>query len=244
MRKGKIILPAVVIFILLFTGALNAQQSGQAISSTQAREALDKIYGLDQRLVSGRSYPGETKGSIIGHPFWIDSDWKTGKVCINGELFTNLLLRFDISVDELLLNTSNLNNQALQLCLNKNAISEFSLGERNFIEFPDYKINKEGKFCEICAEGKLSYLVTRKKSLIIASGSSTEFKYKENIGNYLLYEGRLIKYKNKRTIYKLFPDQKKELRRFVYQNALTTTRNNTFNRTRLVEYCNILIDQS
>ncbi|MDX2415263.1 MAG: hypothetical protein QNK33_08725 [Bacteroidales bacterium] len=245
MHKGKIIiLRAVVILILLFNGVLNAQTNNQKISSIQAREVLDKIYGLDQRLVSGRSYAGEAIGSIIGHPYWIDSSWKIGNVTINGVLFPNLLLKFDISEYDLVLNTSNLNNQSKQLCLNKNAISEFFLGDRKFIRFPGNDSLSKVEFCEVCAEGRLSYLVTRSKSMILSGGSSTDFKYREYIGNYLLFEGSLIKYKNKKTLYKLFPELKNELRNFIYQNAITITRKNTVNRERLVEYCNLLIDQS
>lgn len=244
MFKGKIILRVVILY-LLFNGVVNAQTSNQVvITSSQARDNLDKIYGVDQRLVSGRAYPGEPKGSIFGNPYWIDSEWKSGSVTINGVTFTNLLLRFDITENKLVLNTSNLNKQVVQICLNINAISEFLLGERKFIRFPENDNSKKTIFCELCTEGKLTYLVTRNKSMTIASGSSTDYKYKENVGNYLLYEGRLIKFKNQQTLYKLFPEHKKEMRRFIYQNALSLNRKNSVNRTILVAYCNSLIDQS
>lgn len=234
----------VVVLFLLSGTAVLAQQTSQAVSSLSVNHELDKIYGLDQRLVSGKSYPGEVKGSIVGHPYWVDSDWKLGSVDINGVRFTNLLLKFDIVDDILVLNTSSLNKQTIQVCLNINTISEFYLGEKKFIKFPVKDDSNKELFCQVCAEGKLSYLVTKSKTLAITSESSTSYKYNEQINNYLLYEGRLIKFKGKRTIYKLFPELKQDIRKFSYQNALTMPRKNIVNRAILVEYCNLLIDQS
>ena len=235
----------IVMLLFLLSGlSVPAQQTNQPVPSLYIKNELDKIYGLDQRLVSGKSYTGELQGSIIGHPYWIDSSWKTGSVTINGITFNNLLLRFDISEDILVLNTSNLNAQTIQVCLDMDAISEFSLGDNKFIAFPVQDDSGKAVFCQVCAEGKLSYLVTRNKKLSISSESTTDYKYEEQVNNYLLYEGRLIKYKGKRTIYKLFPELKQEIRKFSYQNALTIPRKNIVNRAILVEYCNSLTDQS
>lgn len=244
MNGGKKLYGIVVFLFLLSGTTILAQQTSQPVSSLYIKNQLDKIYGLDQRLISGKSYPGEVKGSIAGSPYWVDSEWKLGSVDINGVRFTNLLLKFDIVEDILVLNTSNLNKQTIQVCLNMNSISEFYLGEKKFIKFPVKDDSTKELFCQVCAEGKLSYLVTKSKTLAITSESATSYKYNEQINNYLLYEGRLIKFKGKRTIYKLFPELKQDIRKFSYQNALTMPRKNIVNRAILVEYCNQLIDQS
>ncbi len=244
MNGGKKLYGIVLVLFLLSGYAVSAQQTNQPVSSIYVYNELDKIYGLDQRLISGKSYPGEVKGSIVGHPYWVDSDWKLGSVDIDGVMFTNLLLKFDIVEDILVLNTSNLNKQTIQVCLNMNTISEFYLGEKKFIVFPMLDDSNKRVFCQVCAEGKLSYLVTKSKSMAITSESATSYKYNEQINNYLLYEGRLIKFKGKRTIYKLFPELKQDIRKFSYQNALTLPRKNIINRAILIEYCNLLIDQS
>lgn len=237
------ILSVGVILILLHPGIVTAQSPGQTLSSSEVSNKLDMLYGLDQRLVSGSSYPGEALGSIIGHPYWIDSGWKKGRVVMDGVTFDNLLLKLDIESNDLVLNTSNLSNQSIQLCLQKERVSELVMDNRKFIKFPGEE-NNNFHFCEVCCEGQIIYIVTRNKTLAIASSGSADFKYKEYIKHYLLIDGEVIRFTGKRTLFNLFPDKKQELRRFINTNSISLSRKNTDDRSKLVEYFNSIIDNS
>jgi hypothetical protein len=244
MRPGKIFSRIVLLFFLISHSVVMAQETNLPASSQDIKKDLDRIFGLDQDLCSGISYVGQATGSVAGHPYWIDSEWKTGSVIINNKLFENLLLKYDIAGNSLVLNTINLNGQAIHLCLNKYSISEFTMENRKFIRYPGDNISDNNYFCEVCFDGQIKYLLIKDKVLAVATGSSTDFKYKEYFSSYLIIDDQLIKFKSKRTLYKLFPDQKKKLRNFIFKNALTPGQKNIADRTRLIDYCNSLITNS
>ncbi len=241
MINGKKLPGIVVILFLINQTIVIAQQTYQPESSQDAKNELDYVFGLDQRLCSGIAYPGIASGSVSGHPFWINTEWKFGSVVIDGELFDNLLLMYDISSNQLVLNTVNLNNQAMHICLDKYSISEFTLNDRRFIKFPGEVINDNNYFCEVCADGKISYLLIIDKVLAVSTGGSTDFKYKEYYANYLLIDDQLIRFKSRRMLYKLFPEHKQMLKKFISQNSLVPSAKNIEDRARLVNYCNSLI---
>lgn len=244
MSPGKKLFGIVIVLILLSQYAVKAQQTNQAITSEEIKIGLDRIFGLDQRLVSGSSYPGSATGSISGHPYWIDSNWKDGSVLIDGVQYENLLLKYDISSNSLVLNTINLNSQAIQLSLNKNSVSEFTLDNRKFIRFQGKDHFSKHDFCEECVTGTLNYLQIRNKVLSVATGGSTDFKYKIYIADFLLLDNELIRFNSKRVLYKLFPEHKKEIKHFIFHNSLSPGRKNTDDRIRLIEYCNSLLSIS
>lgn len=241
MIAGKKLPGMLVILFLLTQTIVIAQQTAQPESSQDAKNKLDQLFGLDQRLCSGVSYPGKLIGSVSGHPYWINSDWKDGSVVIEGELFDNLLLLYDVASNKLVLNTVNLNSQAINLCLNKHLISEFTLNDRRFIKFPGEDRDDNNYFCEVRADGKVSYLQIIDKVLAVATGGSTDFKYKEYFANYLLVDDQLIRFKSRRTLYNLFPEHKQKLKKFISQNSLAPSPKNIEDRARLVNYCNSLI---
>ncbi len=242
MKTGKILFGVILFLFIINQTFVLAQYTDQPVSSLEVKEELDEIYGLDQTLCSGILYTSRVTGSVSGNPYWIDSEWKKGSVVIQNILFEDLLLKYDIESNDLVINTINLNNQPVKICLNKKLISEFTLDNHKFIKFPGKEINDNNYFCEALSEGKISLLQIKDKVLAVSNSSnSSDFTYKEYIKEYLLIDRQLIRFKGKRTLYKLFPEHKQNLKEFIFQNSLTPGRKNIQDRTKLVDYCNSLI---
>lgn len=241
--KTEKLLSGIILFLFIINQTfVLAQETGQPVSSLEVKKELDKIFGLDQDLCSGIAYTNIVKGSVSGNPYWIDAEWKTGSVLIGNLLFEDLLLKYDIESNDLIINTINLNNQPLKICLNKKLISKFTLGNHQFIKFPGEKINDNNFFCEVLSEGKIIFLLIKDKTLSVSnSRNSSDFSYKEYRKSYLLLDGKLIKFKGKRTLYRLFPEHKQKLKKYISQNSLYPVSKNIQDRTMLVNYCNSLI---
>ncbi|MEZ5107053.1 MAG: hypothetical protein R2757_21285 [Draconibacterium sp.] len=237
-----------LILLLLSTlfpfGYLLSQNTGTPISSNIVKSELDKLYGVDQRLVSGDFYAGAPLGSVSGHPYFFDETWKEGSVTIEGIKYNNLLLKFDVASDMLVLKTYTLNNNTIQLCLKKEKISGFTMNEAKFIRFPDENKSKKIVFAQLCSEGNVDFLLVRNKVMTITNGGDSDFIYKEYFQNYLRYKGQVIKFNNKKTLYKLFPEYKPALKKYLSQNNLSTSKKDTHNLTMLVDYCNSLLNNS
>ncbi len=239
--------PAFILFIILmlFCGSnrLYSQDIGNTISSSHFRSIIENTYGPDPRLVSGKLYRGARQGSVAGHPYYIDENWKTGYVIIDSLYFDSLLLKYDVLENKLVLNTSNISNSNVSLCLNINNISRFSIDGHNFIPFPPEKDRPDRRFSEAVVEGDLSHLILKRKVLGI-DGTGVDYSYKTHENQYLLFNNELIRFRSKRTFFKLFPAFKNELKKYIRQKNLILLRKNPENLKKLTEYCNTLLNNT
>jgi len=238
-RKLSCFLLAVLI---LTTGAnqLCSQETGNTISSSRVRNIVDNVNGPDSRLVSGTLYRGARQGSVVGHPYFFDEEYKPGYVIIDSLIFDNLLLKYDILENKLVLNTSGTGNSDFLVCINLQKTKRFEIAGHNFIPFPAGKDSTSRWFAESVVEDTLSYLVLKKKELKIDNGA-VDFNYKTNDTHFILFKNELHKFNNRRTLFRLFPGFKEELKRFIRQENLVFINKRPENLTRLINYCNILV---
>ncbi len=238
-KLSKILI--LVLSLLQGTFILFSQANNTPPTSQKILEELNNIYGADQRLVSGKIYHQAPYGSVSGHPFCISDEWKEGQVTMDGRVYKNLLLKYDIVNNELVLNTLNLNNTSFQIRLEKGNISSFKLDNRKFVIYPSTENDDNPLFCELVSSGPVDFLLLRSKEMRITSSGGTDFEYKEYYNNYLDKDGKLVSFKSRKSLFRLFPGHRKELRKYISQQALVLGRKNTDDRALLVDYCNRII---
>ncbi len=212
------------------------------ITSKEMKSQFDALFKGDQRLVSGKFYYGAPQGSIRGNPYYTDEKWKTGFVTINGIRFDSLLLKYDITDNELVLNPIYLNNVSASVCIKKKGISRWGYDNKVFIQFPPDTGKENPRFCEIVSEGPVSYYVLKQKELVVESGNSTSFIYKEYDMQYLKINDELIKFKNKNILFRLYPDLKKQMRSFIRKEGLYPYKRNINDRKLLIDQYNKLLN--
>lgn len=202
----------------------------------------DVIYGPDERLVTGPFYYGAARGSIIGHPYYIDEDWKTGAVEIDDLRFEGLLLKYDISINQVILKFENSDKAVYQLGLRTGNITKVEIGLRAFVPLLTSKDSTEVFFAELMVNGDIKYLIERHKTLALTKGGAQAgYIYNENLSQYIHYNGQLIKFKGKRTLLKIFPELKPQIKQFIRQNGMPLSAKQLTERAKLVQYCNNLI---
>lgn len=243
MKRNPAFLFFIILLLLPFSKQLYSQDIENALTSSQIRSIIENTYGPDSRLVSGTLYRGARQGSVAGHPYQIDEKWKTGYVIIDNLLFDSLLLKYDIFDNKLVLNTANISNSAVSLCINMDKTSRFGINGHNFVPFPSGKDVSGRRFSEALVEGTLSYLVLKRKDLNI-DGAGVDFSYKTYEHQYLLFNNELIKFKSKRTFFKLFPAFKDELKKYIRQENLKMPGKRPENLIKLTEYCNTLLNNT
>ncbi|MFO7853576.1 MAG: hypothetical protein R6X28_14125 [Bacteroidales bacterium] len=238
-RNRNCFLLTMLLFSLGFS-QLFSQAEGETISSSHIRSIFEKVYGPDPRLVSGKLYRGARQGSVTGNPYYTDENWKLGYVIIDSLLFDSLLLNYDILENKLVLNTASISNSNTLLCLNLEKTNRFGIDGRSFIPFPGEKGSPERWFAESVVEDTLSYLILKKKVLQIDAGAM-DFSYKTYNNPYLQYNNKLFKFKSRRTLFRLFPHLKDDLKKFIRQENLTFIKKRPDYLSRLTEYCNTLL---
>jgi len=231
-----------LLFIAVITGSTIVVAQENTAVSEKANAYYDKIYGVDQRLVSGEFNYGPMYGSIAGHPYFIGEEWKKGSALLDGILFTNLSLRYDIYQNQIVMYFIARENAPYHLSLNKNRIERFWMDNRLFVPFPRSRDSLNRVFCEVMAEGDADYLVLVVKEMVLTNGSGmTDFEYKETIKQYLYVDEVLIPFTSKRALFRLNPEEKRNLKDYIRQNRLTMRRSDLANRAKLVSHYNFIL---
>ncbi len=235
---GIILLP---LLLLVTTGSVLCQPSSGSNTSQTLFHHYDKLFQVDSRLISGNFYQDPTPKSTDGHPFFGGDQWNNGSVVIRGVEFDSLQLRYDIYTNELVINTLNFNNTALQVALNKLNISEFTMSGMKFIPFPSGEVKANSQFSEVLSEGSATLLLVQTKSLIVPANGNSLFSFDTYSRMYLLVNKELRVYKAKRTLFQAFPEYKSQLQNYIRTEKLKFRSGKFDSHARLVNYCNTLL---
>lgn len=213
------------------------QDSGLAVNSSTVFKSFDPLFKVDPRLVSGDFYQTPAMGASTGHPYFMDPNWKSGWLVLDGIRFDNLLLRYDISSNQLILNTVNLTDSYLQVVLKKDQISSFMMDGHLFRPFPVPLPTTGLRFCEVLVDGDPGFVWVQSKSLKVSSGGSSDYIYQSSKGRYLLLDEQLILYHGRRTLYRYFPEYKNAIRGILKERHLLLKMIPLATHAELVQMC-------
>lgn len=233
--------------LVAFNVGSGAQEQSEHAGTADAGKvrAFFRAYGqADPRLVSGDFYQTPAMSEASGHPFCLDGDWNTGSVVIGGVRFDQLTLRYDITSHDLILNTSGFTGSYIQIRLKKDQISEFELEGRLFRPFPGRDPVSGIRFYESAVEGPAELMVLKTKSLKVAGGGIQDYYYQENRSLFIRTSEDLIPYRGKRSLYKLYPEMREELKSFIRENQPFLRRKTLDDQIRLIRFTNDLIQSA
>ncbi|MEA1878522.1 MAG: hypothetical protein U9N86_16905 [Bacteroidota bacterium] len=242
MRKNIVFFLSILLIILALAPDLAYSQSKiKPMLSGEVFDHFDQLYKVDARLVSGDFYQTPFMNNLAGHPFFFDPAWKSGSVVLDGIQFDNLQIRYDINSNQLILNTVGITGSYIQLILKKNQISSFNIGNHAFRPYPGTMPLTGVQFCEILASGKVDFLLVKTKRLKVAADGSSDYVYQSSQMKTLQMNDELIRYRGRRTLYKLFPELKAQLRNFIKNEHLKYRRISLEGHVKLISFCNSLL---
>lgn len=234
----------ILITVPLLSQSANGQQKNYRSQSEILSGWLDPVFGPSETLVTGPFYYGPRRGSINGHPFYIDDTWKKGSVEIGNQRFEGLDLKYDILINQFVLRYTTSNNSLTQVGLRPGGITKIGMNHRVFVPFTGKGDTTATLFAELAAEGTINFLVVKKKYIILATGSSRyTFEYKNNIQQYLEIDGTLTPFRGRSTLLRVFPEHKSSLNRYARSEKLKLSKKNIDDRAAWITYCNQLLNQ-
>lgn len=233
---------ASMILILLFLPLAVSAQGTTLTISEQTHYHLDPVYGVDQRLVSGPLYNRILPGAVQGNQYFIDEGWKTGSVEFEDVTFENLNLKYDIEENRIILLFTHANGPKMQIALENTAIESLTLDGRRLIPFPGNGETATTRFCEELVGGKLSYLVLRSKVMRLQSSpGDNDYYFDESLTQWLHNDSLLIPFRSKRSIFKLYPEHKHEMKQYIRSANIYPSPWRMDDRVALVRFCNTLL---
>ena len=221
------LLVKVLILTIILPTTSYGQSDGVPISSQEVFNHFDKLFQIDSRAA--------------GHPFFISPDWKSGSVAMEGIVFNNLQMRYDISSDLVILNTAGFTNSAVQLVLKKDRIEYFTLNGNLFQPYPEDDPMTGIRFCQVLEEGTVDFLLIRSKNLKVTTTGLSDFAYQTKQSRILRVNDELHPFMSRRSLIRMYPGFKSELREYLKESQLRFKRMSLNDHTGFVKYCNSLI---
>jgi hypothetical protein len=221
------------IFITVLFFVFISQASAQSFTTDSSfyKEAIRNTTVFYRKQIASQSllYNGKlyypAVNDIKGHPYLLSDTIFTGSIVFDHVLYEDVQLQYDILNDDVIVVYP---GQGIKLKLNKYKVGSIKINNRLFInsslDEENSKKNTDVGFYEILYSKKIKVLAKRKKlinSIVTQDGRNSS--YKEQTSYYILFENNLYPIKNMRSVYKIFPKRKSELRALYNSNKIGST---------------------
>jgi len=167
-------------------------------------DLVENAYGLDQDLVNGVQYSNRYMRSE-GHPYFLEDRFMNGSVSINGKIYQNLQLKYNILSQDVEIKHKKYLGGNYRYITISDRMEAFSLGE---YEFRKLKIQEEPeRYYQVISTRHFTCFVHWEKKLIPLDNSVIYVDYFTNPRFYYWLElnGEIIAFNNRRAFARLFP---------------------------------------
>ncbi len=205
---------------------------------------VQTIYGVDDELVNG--YPYYPPDQLIGsHPYFKKEQWYIGTVYMNGETFTKLPIKYDLTKDAFIIKAT-LHDKVMKLVqLNSLYVDSARINNQLFVHSRSFLNNlNNGNFYEQIyndSQSDFGYFIRyTKKYLEQYTSIAPKGRFSDiNVKQVLLYNEVLYDASNRRKFLKPFSrDQRGLIKSFLRKNDIKYKRADKKEIKQLMEYCN------
>ncbi len=229
----------VSVTVLLFFFANAGGQSNISITTDLLYNHFDALYKLDQNLINGIKYY-KSRETISGTEFFLDNKASHGKITVNGKVYSDVFLKYDLINQDIILEYKYPPGGELQIIIDDDKVTEFEIFDKTFRKHDFQSTGK--RFFQIIDAGDLVCLIHWKK-ILLPVGSSLQYTYQyseEKKRTYLLMKDQLYQFGGQKSFLKLFPGFKSEIKQYLNRYNLEIRNISDEKMIRLLEFCNDL----
>ena len=206
-----------------------------------SQDSTNLVYGIDPVLDNGRLYSFNLSYKTQGHPYIYTTDYEPGYVTIQGRLFNNVLLNYDIYNQELVLKHINLQGSVSYIILSKAWLNKFSLHNIEFelIETGD----GQKRFFQVIGQDTLKVLHHWEKQLTLSLQTGNKnYNFTEPVKTmYLSRNEGFNRFRNNKSFIALFePGRKDLIKKYLKQNRINVKKASDDIMLNLISYCSQL----
>lgn len=231
---------SISVMILYFLG-LNPGKSIAQNTTEPSYHIVDStlnIYRSDDRLVNGKYYKPK-HDFAAGHPYFLTDNWEQGKLFIKGIEYDNVLIKYNIVEDIVILSTISINRVAKNIIIHNSFLDSLAIGNFFFHNTNIFPVEKSIGIAEIIYSGKISAYYKYKNEF------KEDYTIKNPFGRYLsptkklyLYDGsdfELIRSKKALLVY--FQNHENELRQFLRQHKIRIKKASPQQIESILQFC-------
>ena len=209
---------AIFLCVHIYLSPVFGQQNMSQADRVSYVHLVKKGYGLDQDLINGLQYYNRNTLSK-GHPYFQTNQFRRGSISVEGEIFYNVSLKFDIHSQQVELEYKNFSGGRNQVVTIFDKVDAFILGEYQFQKLSI----EEGieKYHQVIPTSCFTVYVFWEKGLVPLSGSTT---YTEQFTDakhtfWLDLDGELTPFNSRKDFSECFPEaDQKEVKRLLSRN--------------------------
>ncbi len=180
----------------------------------------ENTVGANSPLYKGKEYL-DYNFRIEGDQYFQSDLWQKGAVYYDGQLYQDVSMKYDIANKVLIVDHPHLPSP---VSLESNKIDRFSLLGHHFIRLVadslSYEVIKTG-FYDLMYDGEMNFLVNRTKMLRDEiDDRRMRYWFEEDDQYFIQKGGKYYKIKNRRSVLKLFPERKREIKKFLKRNDI------------------------
>lgn len=202
---------------------------------------LDKAYGLDPLLYNGKYYSYFVPRWTEGTQFLNGPDAVKGFVTKRGVTYDNLLLKYDVYNQQLILQYKTNTGADHLIIISDVWLEKFNLGDVHFEMLAIQDTLR--RIYQVMGTGPIRALYSWSKKLDITNqiGSENHVFLPSMKESYLLIDTKLLKYKKNRSFVRLFdPAKQVVLKKYLRQHKIKVKKASNQVVTELINYCNTL----
>jgi hypothetical protein len=171
-----------------------------------------------------------------GHPYFFSDDWEAGSVRYDGILFTNVYIKYDITLDKLVIE----NKSGNSIEINKNKVSSFSVAKHDFVKLAGDSLSGatiSTGFFDVLYDGDIKAYAKRTKSIQQKIESYQNKKiFKEKNRYYIYKDETYFPVSNKSSVLEVFSDRKAMLKKEISENNISFKGNREYAISQLARF--------
>lgn len=218
---------AVWLGILAFsTSAFSQVASPEASLSSAiatARKQYAASFAAHPQLYNGPEYLDYTRRYYLrtGHQYFLSPDMHAGSVAYNDDFFSDLLLAYDVVLDQVVLSQP---NSSLTLRLVNENVQSFSVTTHRFVRLVADSTTRaviRTGFYEVLFDSTVQVMAKRAKRMqehLTQSRLNVEFTPTDKL--FIRKDGQYFPVASKSSVLRLFSDRAKELQKYVQETKL------------------------
>lgn len=195
-------------------------QEASIESLLEISDHAEEKYGPDMVLINGEKYHYPYRAAL-GNPFLTSSGTDNASVLVNGVVYENQHLKYDIYNQLIVLEFNDMTGALRSIILRNEILDQFILDDRLFKKIPHE--GSAERFGQVIYEGEIScFYFWKKRYSVDSKVGQNQYSFSDPIRqSYLMTDGQVILYKGKRSFLNCIPAQERvQIKAFMKKNRI------------------------
>lgn len=209
------------------------------VMKAQHQQIFDEFrqeVGDQAEMFAGKVEPGYPSTVYINHPYWLTDNFSQGDVVFRGLTYLNVSVRYDAYLKQLVVKTP-VKRQNVSVPMD--LVEKFTLGGIRYER-------RKGEFMAILYSSPRIELVQQMNVMMrekLVDNVKVQYEFKPTMKYCLYRDGQVYEVTNLKSVSKLYPHLKKELKQFAKKYHLDFKENRQLSLGTLVKYADEWVGQ-